>query len=58
MAITNEDPAMVKYLLDRGADVHIRCCGCFFRVDDQKSNTSDCSDDDMPVLCKQTNYEG
>lgn len=36
MAIVNEDPAMVKFLLDHDADIHQRCCGNFFIPEDQK----------------------
>ncbi|ESO10140.1 hypothetical protein HELRODRAFT_72856 [Helobdella robusta] len=38
MAIVNEDPAMVKYLLDRGSDMHQRCSGTFFLPDDVKGS--------------------
>ncbi len=36
IAIVNEDPAMVKYLLDAGADVNERCFGAFMSPEDQK----------------------
>ena len=35
MAIVNEDPAMVRFLLDRGVDINQRCCGQFFLPADQ-----------------------
>lgn len=58
LAIVNEDPAMVKYLLDKGADVSAQVCGNFFTPDDQKSSRSDCLDHEWVDLCKETNYEG
>ena len=36
MAVVNEDPSMVKFLLDHGAEVHERAVGNFFCADDQK----------------------
>ncbi len=36
MAIVNEDPYMVRYLLSLGANIHGRCTGKFFCADDQK----------------------
>ena len=36
-----QDPSIVKWLLDIGADFHRRCYGNFFTCDDQKSSRSD-----------------
>jgi len=58
MAVVNEDPAMVKFLLDQGADVHARCCGNFFCPDDQKDSRSDNLDHEWVDVAPQTNYEG
>ncbi|XP_048244960.1 transient receptor potential cation channel subfamily V member 5-like isoform X3 [Haliotis rufescens] len=58
MAITNEDPAMVKFLLDLGADYHGRCCGNFFCPDDQKDSRTDSLDHECVQVCEKTNYEG
>ncbi|KAK3576060.1 hypothetical protein CHS0354_018329 [Potamilus streckersoni] len=58
MAIVNEDPAMVKFLLDKGADYHCRCCGKFFCPDDQKESRMDNQDHEWVDLCEKTNYEG
>ena len=58
IAIVNEDPAMVKFLLDKGADVQARACGNFFTPDDQKDSRSDSLDHEHVDLCVQTNYEG
>ncbi|XP_013397110.1 transient receptor potential cation channel subfamily V member 5 [Lingula anatina] len=58
MAISNEDPAMVKFLLDHGADVHERCCGNFFCPDDQKKTRSDVYDQEWVEVSQETNYDG
>jgi len=41
IAIVNEDPAMVKYLLDSGVDFHERCYGAFMSPEDQKGSRND-----------------
>ena len=41
MSAVAEDPSIVKWLLDIGADFHRRCYGNFFTCDDQKSSRSD-----------------
>jgi hypothetical protein len=38
IAIVNEEPATVKFLLDAGVDFNQRCCGKFFCPEDQKSS--------------------
>jgi hypothetical protein len=38
IAIVNEEPATVKFLLDIGVDFKQRCCGKFFCPEDQKSS--------------------
>ena len=38
IAIVNEEPATVKFLLDAGVDFQQRCCGTFFCPADQKSS--------------------
>ena len=38
IAIVNEEPATVKFLLDSGVDFTQRCCGKFFSPEDQKSS--------------------
>ncbi|XP_048774112.2 transient receptor potential cation channel subfamily V member 5-like isoform X5 [Ostrea edulis] len=58
IAIVNEDPAMVKFLLDNGADVHERACGNFFSPDDQKSSRMDNYDHEWVEVTAKTNYEG
>ncbi|XP_041370435.1 transient receptor potential cation channel subfamily V member 5-like isoform X2 [Gigantopelta aegis] len=58
MAISNEDPAMVKFLLDNDADCHERCCGNFFCPDDQKGSRSDTFEHEWVEVCENTNYEG
>lgn len=57
MAIVNEDPYMVRYLLQRGADVNARNCGSYFCANDQKNNRKETSNE-FPLLSIKTNYEG
>jgi len=58
MAIVNEDPAMVKLLLDCGADVHQRCCGKFFTPHDQQLSRRDSDQHEWFDVPTYTNYEG
>jgi len=58
MAIVNEDPAMVKFLLDKGADCHQRACGNFFTPDDQKASKRDNYKHECYDLQSKTNYDG
>jgi transient receptor potential cation channel subfamily V protein 5 len=57
MAIVNENPLMVRYLLSHGADVNQRCCGRFFLPDDQK-NKLEAHRGELPRLPTHTNYHG
>ncbi|CAG0905468.1 unnamed protein product [Darwinula stevensoni] len=57
-AIVNEDPAMVKFLLDNGVNYHERCCGNFMTPEDQKASRSDSLDQEWVILSPSTNYEG
>ncbi|XP_019698427.1 transient receptor potential cation channel subfamily V member 5 [Harpegnathos saltator] len=58
IAIVNEDPAMVKYLLDSGADVHERCFGNFMCPEDQKASRVDSLDHEWVCVAPETNYSG
>lgn len=58
MAIVNEDPAMVKYLLDSGSNFHERCFGNFMCPEDQKATRTDSLDHEYVNLSTETNYEG
>ncbi|XP_039966978.1 transient receptor potential cation channel subfamily V member 5 [Bactrocera tryoni] len=58
IAIVNEDPAMVKYLLDAGADVQERCCGAFMSAEDQKPSRYDSPDHEYVGVQPMTNYDG
>lgn len=58
IAIVNEDPAMVKFLLDSGADVNERCVGNFMCPEDQKASRSDSVDHEYVSVCLETNYNG
>ncbi|XP_044012696.1 transient receptor potential cation channel subfamily V member 5 [Aphidius gifuensis] len=58
IAIVNEDPAMVKYLLDSGAEVHERCFGNFMCPEDQKASRTDSLDHEWVSVTPETNYNG
>jgi len=59
MAIVNEDPAMVKLLLNiPGVDVQQRCCGKFFTPADQQTSRRDSDLHEWFDLPTKTNYEG
>lgn len=58
IAIVNEDPAMVKYLLDSGADYQERCFGNFMSPEDQKPTRTDSVDHEWVCVNPMTNYEG
>lgn len=57
MAIVNEDPFMVRYLLKMGADVNARNCGSYFCANDQKKGRMEAVGE-YPSLPIRTNYEG
>ena len=58
MAIVNEDPAMVKFLLGKGADHNQRACGNFFTPDDQKAQMRSNYEHEWFDLPIETNYDG
>nr|ATU07271.1 TRP channel protein nanchung [Nephotettix cincticeps] len=58
IAIVNEDPAMVKFLLDSGVNFEERCFGNFMCPEDQKFSRSDSLDHEWVNLTPMTNYEG
>ncbi|CAG9782810.1 unnamed protein product [Diatraea saccharalis] len=58
MTIVNEDPTMVKFLLDAGADYHERCFGNFMCPEDQKASRSDSLDHEWVNVQRDTNYVG
>lgn len=58
ISIVNEDPGMVKYLLDAGANVDERCCGGFMSPEDQKATRFDSVDHEYVGVSPQTNYDG
>lgn len=58
MAIVNEDPSMVKFLLDAGADYHERCFGNFMCPEDQKASRNDSQNHEWVNVQPATNYEG
>ncbi|XP_012062700.1 PREDICTED: transient receptor potential cation channel subfamily V member 5 [Atta cephalotes] len=62
IAIVNEDPSMVKFLLDSGADdpriIHERCFGNFMCPEDQKASRFDNMDHEWVCVSSETNYNG
>lgn len=58
MAVVNEDPSMVKFLLDNGALVHERAVGNFFCADDQKGTRLDSISHEYFDLPIETDYAG
>lgn len=58
IAIVNEDPSMVKFLLDSGVNFQERCFGNFMCPEDQKSSRTDCLDHEWVNVTPVTNYEG
>ncbi|XP_073946803.1 transient receptor potential cation channel subfamily V member nanchung [Choristoneura fumiferana] len=58
MTITNEDPTMVKFLLDAGANYHERCYGNFMCPEDQKASRSDSLQHEWVNVQLYTNYDG
>ncbi|XP_043261849.1 transient receptor potential cation channel subfamily V member 5 [Colletes gigas] len=58
IAIVNEDPSLVKFLLDSGADVHERCVGNFMCPEDQKASRVDSVDHEWVSVAPETNYDG
>ncbi|KAI9554266.1 putative transient receptor potential cation channel subfamily V member 6 [Daphnia sinensis] len=58
IAIVNEDPAMVKYLLDHGVNYQDRCCGNFMSPEDQKASRYDSLTSEVVLNDPATNYDG
>ncbi|CAM1318145.1 Nan (predicted) [Pycnogonum litorale] len=58
MAVVNEDPAMVKYLLDRCVNFHERCYGNFMCPEDQKASRRDSLEHEWVDVNLKTNYIG
>ncbi|XP_074641501.1 transient receptor potential cation channel subfamily V member 5-like isoform X2 [Tubulanus polymorphus] len=58
MAIVNENPALLKKLLECKAGLHDRACGNFFCADDQKAYRNDYIDSEAIQVPLQTNYRG
>jgi len=61
IAIVNEDPAMVKFLLDVDTDGIIhkeRAFGIFFSCDDQTTSRKDKSGTELITIDKKTDYKG
>ncbi|TGZ53145.1 Uncharacterized protein DBV15_01554 [Temnothorax longispinosus] len=62
IAIVNEDPSLVKFLLDSGADdpsiIHERCFGNFMSPEDQKASRFDSMDHEWVCVTPETNYSG
>ncbi|VDN05297.1 unnamed protein product [Thelazia callipaeda] len=55
-AIINEDPAMVLFLLQHGADSNQRCYGASFCPDDQKASRTDSLEHEFVEMNLKTTY--
>lgn len=58
VAVVNEDPGMVKFLLEAGANFNERCFGNFWSPEDQKSSRCDSLDHEWVNVNPVTNYDG
>lgn len=58
LAIVNEDPPMVVYLLKKGANVNQRCYGALFCPDDQVATRTDSLEHEYVDVTQTTNYSG
>ena len=58
MAIVNEDPSMVRFLLNHNPDLHQSACGNFFTPDDQKAFRKNIPNQELYELPVKTNYMG
>ncbi|KAI1701171.1 ankyrin repeats (3 copies) domain-containing protein [Ditylenchus destructor] len=58
LAIVNENPGLVNFLLQHGADINQRCYGAFFCPDDQIGSRTDSMEHEYVELSTQTNYTG
>lgn len=58
MAIVNEDPSMVKFLLDNGVNCMEACSGNFFTPEDQKSSRKDLIHQEKIYIAEKTDYVG
>ncbi|XP_030754916.1 transient receptor potential cation channel subfamily V member 3 isoform X2 [Sitophilus oryzae] len=58
IAIVNEDPSMVKFLLAADVNFQERCFGNFMCPEDQKSSRTDSLDHEWVNVCPETNYDG
>lgn len=54
----NEDPSMVKFLLECNVNINERAFGNFFSPEDQKSSRIDSLDHEWIDVCPETNYDG
>ena len=58
MAIANEDPEMVRYLVRKGVGVQERASGALFSPKDQKVSRKDRTDSLEVEVNTFTNYKG
>ena len=56
MAIVDQNPSLVRFLLSYGADVHQRCFGKFFGCDDQRAGRVNYLDDEIVGVPLETDY--
>ena len=58
MAIANEDPQMVSFLLSKGVCVKERALGALFSPIDQKKSRKDVANDQAVQVDTKTDYKG
>ena len=58
MAVANEDPQMVTFLVRNGAALHERASGALFSPEDQKLTRHDCPESLNIEVNIRTNYKG
>ncbi|CAD5208241.1 unnamed protein product [Bursaphelenchus xylophilus] len=56
-AIVNDDPKMLYFLIQHGADINQRCYGAFFCPDDQISSRTDSLEHEYVDVDVETNYQ-
>ena len=58
MAIANEDPEMVNFLINNGVSTHERAFGALFSPIDQRQSRRDVANDETVQVETKTDYKG
>ena len=58
MAIANEDPEMVNFLINNGVSTHERAFGALFSPIDQRKSRRDVPNDEIIQVDTKTDYKG